>query len=62
MLKILPFIRVLYLTQQSSILRFYSRLKFEKSLFSNTFFCFAFHSKITVDIAEKDQIKHFDQN
>ena len=35
MLKILPFIRILYLKQQNSILRCFSRLKFEKSLFGN---------------------------
>ena len=46
MLKILPFIRILYLKQQSSILRCFCRLKFEKSLINNTFFSFIFHSKM----------------
>ena len=32
MLKILPFIRILFLKQQSSILQCFCRLKFEKSL------------------------------
>ena len=46
MLKILPFIQILYLKQQSSILRCFCRLKFEKSLINNTFFSFIFHSKM----------------
>ena len=46
MLKILPFIKILYLKQQSSILRCFCRLKFEKSLINNTFFSFIFHSKM----------------
>ena len=62
MLKILPFIRILYLKQQSSILRCFSKLKFEQSLFSNRFFSFTFHSKMIAHTAEKDQIKHFAQN
>ena len=46
MLKILPFIKILYLKQQSSVLRCFCRLKFEKSLINNTFFSFIFHSKM----------------
>ena len=42
MLDILPFIRIPYLKQQSCILRCFSRLEFEDSLFSNTFFSFVF--------------------
>ena len=42
MLKILPFIQIFYLKQQNSILQCFSRLEFEKSLFSNTFFSFVF--------------------
>ena len=42
MLKILPFIQILCLKQQNSILQCFSRLEFEKSLFSNTFFSFVF--------------------
>ena len=62
MLKILPFIRILYLKQQSSILRCFCRLKFGKGLFNNTFFSFIFHSKMIDHAAEKDQIKYFAQN
>ena len=62
MLKILPFIRIIYLKQQSSISWCFSRLKFEKSLFSNTFFSFVSRSKIIVHTAEKDQVKYFAQN
>ena len=40
--KILPFTHILYLKQQNSILKCFSRLKFEKSLFRNTFFSFIF--------------------
>ena len=43
-------------------MRCFSRLKFEKTLFSNTFFSFIFHSKITVHTAEKKQIKYFAPN
>ena len=46
MLKTLPFIKIIYLKQQSSILRCFCRLKFEKSLINNTFFSFIFHSKM----------------
>ena len=59
MLKILLFIRIFY-KQQGSILRCFSRLKFEKSLFSNTFFQFL--NKMIVYTAEKGQIKYFAQN
>ena len=62
MLKMLLFIRILYLKQQSSIQRCFSRSKFEKSLFSNTFFSFIFPIKMIVYTAEKDQIKYFAQN
>ena len=44
MLKILPFIRILYLKQQSSILRCFSRLKFKKKVYLAIHFsvlCFA---------------------
>ena len=54
-LKILPFTQILYRKQQSSILRCFSRLKFEKSLFRNTFFSFMFGSKMIIHTAEKDQ-------
>ena len=59
MLKILLFIRIFY-KQQGSILRCFSRLKFEKSLSSNTFFQFL--NKMIVYTAEKGQIKYFAQN
>ena len=62
MLKTLSFIPTLYLNYQSSILRCFSRLKFEKSLFSNTFFSFIFRSKMIIHTVEKDQIKQFGQN
>ena len=48
MSKILLFIRILYLKQQSNILRCFCSLKFEKSLFSNNFFSFIFSSKMIV--------------
>ena len=51
-LKILPFIQIIYLKQQSSTLRCFSRLKFEKSLFINTIFSFIFCSKMIVYTAE----------
>ena len=62
MLKILPFIRILYLNQQDSILRCFSRLKFEKRLFSNKFFSFISRCKMIVHAAGKNQIKYFAQN
>ena len=62
MLKLLLFIRILYVKQQSSTLRCFSRLKFKKSLFSNTFFNFIFRSKMIVHTAGKDPIKYFAQN
>ena len=43
---ILKFILILYPKQQSNILRCFSSLKFQKSLFSNTFFSFIFHIKM----------------
>ena len=55
MLKILPFIRILYPERFCS-------LKFEKSLCSNKFFSFMYRIKMTVHTAEKDQIKYFAQN
>ena len=61
MLKILPFIQIIYLKQQS-ILRCFSRLKFEKSLFSNTFSVLNFSFKMIVDTVGNDQIKYFAQN
>ena len=61
MLKILPFIRIVCLKQQSSILRCFCRSKFEKSLFSNTFFKSIFRGKMIVHAAEKDQIKYLAQ-
>ena len=60
-LKILPFILILYLKHQISILWCFCGLKFEKS-FNNTFFSFIFRCKIIVHTAEKDQIKYFYQN
>ena len=62
MIKILPFIRIFYLKQQSSILWCFSRLKFEKVLFRNTFFSFIFRGKMIVHTAEKDQIRYSAQN
>ena len=59
MLKMLLFIRILYLKQQSNILRCFSRLKFEKSLFSNTFFSFLFRVKMIVYTAGKDKLNIF---
>ena len=56
MLKVLSFIWILYLRQ------LLSATLFEKSLFSNKFFSFTFHSKMTVHTAEKDQMKYFVQN
>ena len=61
-LKVLPFIQILYLKQQSSILWCFSRLKFDKRIFSNTFFSFIFRSTMIVHTAEKYQIKYFAQN
>ena len=61
MLKILLFIRILYLKQQSSILGCFCKLKFEKGLFNNTFFRFIFRNKMIVHTAEKNQIKYFAQ-
>ena len=52
MLKILTFIPNLYLKQQSSILGCFSRLRFEKSLLSNTFFSFISRSKLIVHATE----------
>ena len=40
--------------QQSSILRYFCSLEFEKSLFSIKFLNFIFRSKMTVLTAEKD--------
>ena len=57
MLKVLPFIQILYLKHQSSILWCFSRLKFDKRIFSNTF-----RSAMIVHTAEKYQIKYFAQN
>ena len=62
MLKILSFTLILYLKQQSGVVRCFFNLKFEKSLFSNTFFSCIFRSKMIVHTAEKDQIKYFAQN
>ena len=63
MLKVVPFIRVLDLKQQSSILRCFCRLKFEKKFLSNTFFSSIFRSKIIVHTAEAPhQIKYFALN
>ena len=62
MLKILSFIRILCLKQQSSIWWCFSRLKFEKSLFSNMFFSFTFRNKMIVHTVVKEQIKRFAQN
>ena len=56
MLKILPYFRILYLEQESSILRCFSRLTFSR------FFSFISRSKMIVRTAEKDQIKYFAQN
>ena len=46
----------------SNILQRFSSLKFEESLFSNTFFSFIFLRKMTVHTAEKGQIIHVAQN
>ena len=62
MLKILPFIRILYLKQLSSTLLILLQLKLEKRLFNNTFFGFVFHNKMIAHTAEKNQIKYFTQN
>ena len=63
MLKLLPFIRVLYLNQQSSILWCFCRLKpVKKHLFNNTFFSLIVRSKMMVHKAEKNQIKYSAQN
>ena len=63
MLKVVPFIRVLDLKQQSSILRCFCWLKFEKKLLSNTFFSSIFRSKIIVYTAEAPhEIKYFALN
>ena len=42
MLKIMPFIQILYVEHESSILRCFCRLKFKKRLFNNTFLSFIF--------------------
>ena len=54
--------RILYLKQQSSILQYFSRLKFEKRLCSGMFFRFIFCSKMIVHTVQKDQIKYFARN
>ena len=46
-------IRILYLEQQSNIVRCLCSLKFGKSLFSRKFFSFIFRSKMIVDTAKK---------
>ena len=51
---ILPFIRIIYLKQQSNILRCFCSLKFEKKLSSNKFFNFIFHTKMIALTSEKD--------
>ena len=60
MLKILQFTQIFYLKQQQ-ILRCFSRLKFEKSLFRNKFFSFISRSKMIIHTTKKDQIKYFAQ-
>ena len=60
-LKILSFIPILYLKQQSNILQGFCSLKFEKRFFSNKFSFLCFTAK-RVDTAEKAQVKHFAQN
>ena len=45
MLKILPFIRILYLKQQSNILQYFSRLKFEKKYLAIRFSVLFFTAK-----------------
>ena len=61
-LKILSFIQVIYLNQQSSILWCFCWLKFEKKLFNIRFFSFIFRSNMIAHAAEKDQTKYVAQN
>ena len=56
------FISTFYLKQQTNILRCFSILKFQKSLFKNNLFRYIFRSEIKVYTAENDQIKYFTQN
>ena len=62
MLKILAFIRILCLKQQSNILRCFCSLKFGKKLIQSKFFSFIFHSTMIAYTAENGQIKYFAQN
>ena len=55
------FISTLYLKQQTNILRCFSVLKFQKSLFKNNLFRYILRSE-KVYTAENDQIKYFTQN
>ena len=55
------FISTLYLKQQTNILRCFSILKFQKSLFKKNLFRYVFRSE-KVYTAENDQIKYFTQN
>ena len=55
------FISTFYLKQQTNILRYFSILKFQKSLFKNNLFRYIFRSE-KVYTAENDQIKYFTQN
>ena len=52
--KIFSFTSTLYLKQQANILRCFSSLKFENSLFSNKLFRCIFHSEGKVYTAEND--------
>ena len=62
MLAIFSFISTPNLNQKTNILRCFSSLKFENSLFSNKIFRCIFRSERKVYTAENDQIKYFVQN
>ena len=62
MSKICSFISTLYVKQQTNILRCFSSLQFENSLFSNNIYRCIFRSEKKVYTAENDQIKYFVQN
>ena len=58
---IFSFISTLYLKQQTNVLRFFSSLKFENSLFSNKLFRCTFRSERKIYTAANDQIRYFVQ-
>ena len=59
---IFSFILTIYLKQQTNILRCFSSLRFENSLFRNKLFKCVFRSEEKVYTADNHQIKYFVQN